>query len=130
MRLVGGRYRARRWGLPLAAALLLGLAGGCSDDPETVDATMLGACVRPTDETGAGTPVRIEFRLDGDVVAAGETEVGAAFVAEVPLGRVDVYADGEHLGYGEANTPSGADDDGRPTGGIYISGEGCPDSPF
>ena len=111
-------------------SLAVGAAGGCADDgPETVDAYLLGACVRSSPDAGLGTPVQIEYRLDGEAVATGETEVGQVFVAEVPLGTVDACSDGDYLGSGETDRPSVTDEDGRPVGGVYLGGEGCPVSP-
>lgn len=125
------RHHRRRSRLVLAAVLLSGVPAGCSDgEPDTVDGFLLGACVRPTADVGAGSPVLMEYRLDGELVATGKTEVGAVFIAEVPTGEVSAYADGDFLGSGRSDGPSIAGEDGRPVGGIYLGGEGCPESPF
>jgi len=107
-----------------------GLAGCGSSEPETVAAQNVTACVASSASKPPGTQVEYEFRLAGRTVSRASAPVDGAVSAQTPLGRIDVYADGEPLGFAESTGPSLADADGHPVGEIYLrtaEAGGCPD---
>ena len=106
------------------------LVAGCgSSEPDTVDAQNVTACVASSVSEPPGTLVEYEFRLDGRTVGRGSAPVDGALSVQTPLGRIDVYADDEDIGFVESTRPSLADADGRPVGEIYLQTTGtgtCP----
>ena len=109
--------------LPVLAVLLV---AGCSDEPETVDEQNVAVCVAPSDELPATGRLDVEFRQDGKVVATGSTDVGGTIGAQVPIGEIDVYVDGELYGQATGYGPSTLDENGQIQGSTYLHGSGCP----
>ena len=113
----------------MAAVLLLCLPAltGCgSDDEHRVQ--RVAWCQGPSSDEPDDGMLDVEFRQGSTVVAQGSVNVGFAFIAEVPLGGVQIYADGVYRG---------AVNEGVATDGPYhspgpvtylASPEGCPDS--
>jgi hypothetical protein len=66
----------------------------------------------------------VEFRQGSTVVASGSVSAGTALTAEVPVGAVEIYADG--VWAGSAN--EGVDPDVTDSGLVYVSSPGCPDA--
>jgi len=122
-----------RWSLPVlgCGVLVCGVLAGCgASEPDTVAAQNVSACVASSASRPPGTPVEYEFRLAGKTVGRVGAPVDGAVSAQTPLGRIDVYADGEPLGFAESTGPSLADADGHPVGEIYLrtaGAGGCPD---
>jgi len=85
-------------------------------------------CAHEVDEAvaaGAGD----EFRLAGNTVGRAGAPVDGAVSAETPLGRIDVHADGQPLGFAESTGPSLADADGHPVGETYRRTAGSGSAP-
>jgi hypothetical protein len=113
--------------LPTALAVLL--VAGCSEDAETVPERNIAVCVSPEGEHSPSGRVAVEFRQDGEVVAAASAAVGMAVGARVPTGSIDVYVNGELFGSVVTPDPSTLDQDGQIQGVTYLSGPGCPAEP-
>jgi hypothetical protein len=73
----------------------------------------------------------VEFRQGSRVVATGSVSVGTVMTAEVPIGGIQIYVDGEQVG--AVNEGVDADAFARspaPEDASYLaSGEGCPAGP-
>ncbi|HEY5553375.1 MAG TPA: hypothetical protein VIK43_00455, partial [Cellulomonas sp.] len=95
-----------RFALVGACVGALVVVAGCSSEPGPPPAATVqnfAVCVGPTEARPAGQQVALEFRQGGQLVATGSIPVGAAFMAQVPVGAaIDVYADGEWAGGGGA----------------------------
>jgi hypothetical protein len=106
--------------------LLAPVLAACGQEPEA-PSQAVGYCPGTDPEHPDRTRVEIELRQHGEVVGTASVGVGAGAALRVPLGVVEVYADGEHVG------TAGSDDEPletpAPTDITYLtSGEGCADT--
>lgn len=75
--------------------------------------------------------VDVEFRQGRTVVARGSVSAGVVLSAEVPVGAVQIYVEGVQVGSVNEGVPTdGPYRSPAPDEGVYLSGQGCPDSAF
>ena len=114
------------------AALLCALAlTGCGSEEEERRFQRVAFCQGPSAGNPNGDPVQIEFRQGKKVVARATGSVGTAFTIEVPLGAVQIYADGVRMGVvNEGVATDGPYHSPAPDEISYVATEeGCPATP-
>jgi hypothetical protein len=108
----------------LLPVLVLGLAAcGGADQPRVQHVAFC-----PGTST-TGDPVQVEFRQGDEVVGAATLSTGTAVTVEVPVGVVDIYADGAQAG--SVGLPDDADApyaSPGPADVTYLSRPGCPEA--
>jgi hypothetical protein len=135
MKAPGPRNRGLSGSSPRAAGgMVLAVLVACSPAlagcgaPEEPRVQRVAYCQGPTDAPDDGF-IDVEFRQGTTVVARGSVSAGTALTVEVPLGGIQIYADGIYQGA----VNEGVDTDGpyhSPAPGevTYLrSPEGCPD---
>ena len=120
------RRSAPRGTAAVAWLLCLVALAGCGG--EEVRLQRVAFCQGSSGEAAEGGIVQIEFRQGTAVVARAVGARSSAFAVLVPLGEVQVYADGVLMGAMDGGGADGPYVPPAPGQGVYLHGDGCPEA--
>ena len=108
--------------------LCLPAVAGCGSLEES-HLQRVAYCQGPSSDDPDDGLLDVEFRQGSTVVAQDSVSAGTPFIAEVPVGAVQIYVDGVERGAASEGVPmDGSHHSPAPDEVTYVAaGEGCPD---